>query len=136
MKDLNFAVIGAGHGGKALAAHLAIKGFSVNLYNRTLSRIKPIIKMKGIELEGEVKGFGRLGCVTDDIEKAISGIDVIMIVVPANGHSPIAEIYEQLTKKYHTMKLKRARTGGKLELSQVIRETNNHVEVNMTEHQT
>ena len=82
MKDLSFAVIGAGHGGKALAAHLAVKGFSVNLYNRTLSRIKPIIKMKGIELEGEVKGFGRLGCVTDDIEKAISGIDVIMIVVP------------------------------------------------------
>ena len=35
MKDLKFAVLGAGHGGKALAAHLAIKGFSVNLYNRS-----------------------------------------------------------------------------------------------------
>ena len=78
MKDLSFAVIGAGHGGKALAAHLAVKGFSVNLYNRTISRIKPIIKMKGIELEGEIKGFGRLGCVTDDIEKAIKDVDVII----------------------------------------------------------
>ena len=29
MKDLKFAVLGAGHGGKAIAAHLAIKGFSV-----------------------------------------------------------------------------------------------------------
>ena len=78
MKDLKFVVVGAGHGGKALAAHLAIKGFPVNLYNRTYSRILPIKKMRGIELEGEVKGFGRLNIVTDDIGKALKDTDIIM----------------------------------------------------------
>lgn len=52
MHDLKFAVVGAGHGGKAIAAHLAIKGFKVNLYNRTFSRIQPIKKMRGIEQIG------------------------------------------------------------------------------------
>ena len=47
MGKLKFAVIGAGHGGKAIAAHLALKGFPVKLYNRTLSKIIPIIKMGG-----------------------------------------------------------------------------------------
>ncbi len=31
----NITVIGAGHGGKAMAAHLALMGFRVTLYNRT-----------------------------------------------------------------------------------------------------
>ena len=91
MHDLKFAVVGAGHGGKAIAAHLAIKGFTVNLYNRTFSRIQPIKKMRGIELEGEVKGFGKLNVVTSDMEKAIRGVDIIMVVVPANGHISIAQ---------------------------------------------
>ena len=60
MRDIKFAVIGAGHGGKAMAAYLALKDYMVNLYNRTYSKIEPIVKMKGIELEGEVNGFGRL----------------------------------------------------------------------------
>ena len=64
MNKLKFAVIGAGHGGKALASHLAIKGFTVNLYNRTLSKIQPIRKLRGIELEGEVTGFGKLNIIS------------------------------------------------------------------------
>ena len=42
-KELNnspkFAVIGAGNGGQATAAHLALMGFEVNLYNRGKERI-------------------------------------------------------------------------------------------------
>jgi opine dehydrogenase len=34
-----YAVIGAGHGGKAMAAHLALMGFSVNLFNRTADHV-------------------------------------------------------------------------------------------------
>jgi hypothetical protein len=48
----NFAVIGAGHGGKAMAAHLALMGFKVSLYNRTMSHIEVIKTRGGIELDG------------------------------------------------------------------------------------
>jgi len=47
MGKLKFAVIGAGHGGKAMAAYLAIKGFPVKLYNRTLSKIRANNKNEG-----------------------------------------------------------------------------------------
>ena len=33
--ETRYVVIGAGHGGKAMAAHLALMGFPVTLYNRT-----------------------------------------------------------------------------------------------------
>jgi len=34
-----FTVLGAWHGGLAMAGHLALLGFSVNLYNRTQERL-------------------------------------------------------------------------------------------------
>jgi opine dehydrogenase len=136
MKDLKFAVLGAGHGGKALAAHLAIKGFSVNLYNRTFSRIKPIKLMRGIELEGEVKGFGRLDIVTDDMESAIEGADIIMVVVPANGHRPTAAKCAPFLKNGQIVVLNPGRTCGALEFLQVLRESGNNNDVIISEAQT
>ena len=38
-----YTVIGAGHGGKAMAAHLALMGFPVVLFNRTPERISAIL---------------------------------------------------------------------------------------------
>jgi opine dehydrogenase len=136
MRDLRFAVLGAGHGGKALAAHIAIKGFPVSLYNRTLSRIRPIIKMKGIELEGEVKGFGRLDVVTDDIKKAVDGVDIIMVVVPANGHRPIAEKCAPFLKDGQIVVLNPGRTCGAIEFLQVLRDNGNVRDVVVAEAQT
>ncbi len=56
-------VIGAGHGGKAMAAHLALMGFPVTLFNRTPSHVEIIKKRGGIELdsneEGGPHGFGK-----------------------------------------------------------------------------
>lgn len=136
MRDTKFAVLGAGHGGKALAAHLAIKGFSVNLYNRTLSRIKPIIKLRGIELEGEVKGFGRLDVVSDDIEEVIEDAEIIMVVVPANGHRSIAEHCAPYLRDGQIVVLNPGRTCGALEFLQVLRESGNDSDVIVSEAQT
>ena len=58
-----YTVIGAGHGGKAMAAHLALMGLKVTLYNRTFDHISIIKKRGGIDLEsteGGPHGFGKL----------------------------------------------------------------------------
>ncbi len=136
MYDLKFAVIGAGHGGKAIAAHLAIKGFTVNLYNRTLSRIKPIRKLKGIELEGEVKGFGKLNIITNDIEKAIKGVDIIMVVIPADGHVSIAQRCAPFLNENQIVVLNPGRTCGALEFLNVIRKEGNRKDITVAEAQT
>ncbi|MFB0561261.1 MAG: NAD/NADP octopine/nopaline dehydrogenase family protein [Candidatus Lokiarchaeia archaeon] len=47
---LKFAVLGAGHGGRAMAAYLAAIGCNVNLYNRTPENIRNIQQSGGIFL--------------------------------------------------------------------------------------
>ena len=49
-KKLKFAVLGAGHGGRAMAAYLAVIGCDVNLYNRTPENIHNIQQSGGIFL--------------------------------------------------------------------------------------
>ncbi len=136
MRDLKFTVVGAGHGGKAIAAHLAIKGFTVNLYNRTISKIQPIKKLEGIELEGEIKGFGKLNIVTNNIEEAIDGVDAILVVVPANGHVSIARSCAPFLTEKQILVLNPGRTCGALEFLNVLRENGNHKDVTIAETQT
>ena len=51
-KKTRYTVIGAGNGGKVMAAHLALMGFPVTLYNRTLEHIAAIEVRGGIDLAG------------------------------------------------------------------------------------
>src|SRR5512144_1919790 len=89
-----YAVIGAGHGGKAMAAHLALMGFMVNLYNRTPEHVDVIQKRGGIELEsteGGPHGFGALKLVTSEISEALAFAQVVMVVLPSSAHADVAK---------------------------------------------
>ena len=89
-----FTVIGAGHGGKAMAAHLSIMGAEIALWNRTFDHISIVKKRGGIELEsteGGPHGFGKLKMVTSDMSEAIPFAQVIMVVLPSSAHADIAK---------------------------------------------
>src|SRR5690554_5400105 len=90
--ELRIAVLGAGHGGRAMAADLAARGYHVNLYNRTLEHIEVIKARGGIELQLEQgeQVFGALKVVSDQIEAVLEGARLVMVVVPACGHVDIA----------------------------------------------
>jgi opine dehydrogenase len=123
-KDLKFCVLGAGHGGLAMAAHLAIKGFKVNLYNRGRNKIIPVIHRTGIKVEGEVKGFGKIELASGNIKECIKDADVLMVVVPANGHRFIAEACAPYLKENQVVILNPGRTGGALEFYTVLKQKN------------
>jgi opine dehydrogenase len=133
---IRFCVIGAGHGGMAMAGHLAIMGFSVNLYNRTPERIWPVKLRGGIEVEGEIKGFGRLNKITSDIKEAISDVECIMVVVPATAHRDIAESLAPYLSDGQVIVLNPGRTLGALEFSQVLKWKNCNKDVIVAETQT
>jgi len=120
-KDLRFCVLGAGHGGLAMAGHLAIMGFRVNLYDRNRNRIRPIQDRQGIKVEGEINGFGKIELVTTNIEKAIKRVDVLMVVIPANGHCFIAQKCAPYLKENQVVILNPGRTGGALEFFHVLK---------------
>ena len=131
-----FCVLGGGHGGMAMAGHLAITGCRVNLYNRTAERIRPVEARGGIEVTGEVEGFGSLNLVTSDAAAAIDNVDVIMIVVPATAHRFMAETIAPHIKDGQIIVLNPGRTGGALEVAQILRERNPLVKPYIAEAQT
>ena len=69
-----------------MAGHLGMMGCEVSLYNRSSERIAHIQFAEGIERTGQIEGVGKLAVVTTDIELAIRDVELIMVVVPANGH--------------------------------------------------
>lgn len=123
--NLRFTVIGAGHGGKAMAAHLALMGYPVKLYNRTPDNITVIKARGGIELtsyDGGPHGFGRLELATSDIEKAVQGSHVIMVVVPSTAHADIARVAAPYLEPGQVVLLNPGRTCGAIEFSRILKE--------------
>jgi opine dehydrogenase len=122
-KETRYTVIGAGHGGKAMAAHLALMGFPVTLYNRTPENVA-VIKMRGgIELrsyEGGPHGFAELVLVTSDMGKALEHAQVIMVVVPSSAHREIAWKATPHLRDGQIVVLHPGRTGGAIEFAYVL----------------
>jgi len=96
------AVLGAGHGGHAIAADLSMVGYHVNVYELPEfynDNLKPIIERGGIEViartpegkEFELPAGGRSGFIkitgkiTSDMRVALEGVDLILLVVPSFG---------------------------------------------------
>jgi len=136
-----FAVLGAGHGGLAMAGYLALKGFEVRLYNRTPERLEPIRRRGAIELiahDGEEipRGVGSLTLATSDIKEAIDGADVIMVVVPATGHAWLAEAMAPYLMEGQIVVLNPGRTGGALEVHHIFHQKGVTADVIVAETQT
>ena len=140
MKTLNFAVIGAGHGGKAMAAHLALMGFSVSLFNRTASHIEVVKKRGGIELvesgDSTPHGFGKLARVTSDMGEAVKNVEVIMVVLPSSAHADVAAAMAPHLKNGQIIILHPGRTCGALEFSKVLRDAQCKADVTIAEAET
>ncbi len=134
-----YAVIGAGHGGKAMAAHLALMGFTVNLYNRTPDHVEIVKKRGGIELEsaeGGPHGFGKLALVTSRMAEAIRHVEVIMVVLPSSAHADVAKAMAPHLKGGQIVVLHPGRTCGALEFVKVIRDNGCKADVTVAEAET
>lgn len=94
MNKLKVSVLGAGNGGQALSAHLAMKGVEVNLFEHPnfKKNIEEITKKGGIELTGKLEGFGKISLATTDIKQAIEGTSVVMIVAPSFAQRTFIEM--------------------------------------------
>lgn len=134
-----FTVIGAGHGGKAMAAHLSLMGFETCLFNRTAERISAIKQLQGIDLdspESVPHGFAKLSMVTDDLSQAVEPADMIMVVVPSSAHAEIAAKLAPIMLGKKIIVLHPGRTGGALEFEKVLRDNQCKAEYVVAEAET
>jgi opine dehydrogenase len=130
------AVLGAGHGGLAMAGHLAFMGYEVRLFNRGEERLWGVRSSGGIEITGEINGFGSIRIVTTEIKEAIEGANFIMVVVPAVAHRFMAEKVALYLKDGQIVVLHPGRTLGALEFRQVLNSMKVKADVIIAEAQT
>ena len=91
--NLNFAVLGSGHGGRAVCGQIAEKGNPVVMYE-PLEETEDYLKIKAEKemfLDGDFRAGGKLSGATMDIEEAVKDTDVILVIVPSFAHKPIFE---------------------------------------------
>jgi opine dehydrogenase len=124
-----------------VAGYLGIQGFEVRLFNRTAERLEPIRRRGAIELiahDGEEipRGVGPLAAVTSDMEQAIAGADVLMVVVPATAHAWLAEEMAPHLEDGQIVVLNPGRTGGALEVHHIFRQKGVTADVVVAEAQT
>jgi len=135
----DYTVIGAGHGGKAMAAHLSLMGFQVALYNRNPEHIALLKARGGIDLEsyeGGPKGFAELCLVTSDIEKAIKQSNIVMVVVPSSAHGDVARSAAPHLRNGQIVLLHPGRTCGTIEFAKVLRDNGCTADITLAEAET
>jgi opine dehydrogenase len=118
------AVIGAGHAGHAMAAHLTLEGYPVRLYElpRFTDNIHPAQERGGIELTGVVgEGFARPELITTDIAQAIRGVSHIFVVTQALAHEEVAELSAPFVEENQTLILFPG-SGGALQFAKTFRD--------------
>ncbi|MGI6632534.1 MAG: NAD/NADP octopine/nopaline dehydrogenase family protein [Bacillota bacterium] len=118
----DFAVIGAGNGGVAMAGFLTLRGFAVNLWNRSQPTVETLNAAGGIMLEGELGGLAVPNMITSDIGSAVAGVPVIMVTVPASGHETVARLMAPWLHDGQIVVLNPGRTGGALAFRKVLRD--------------
>lgn len=106
-------IIGAGHQGIAMAAHLSLNGVKVNLWNRSEKTIESIKATNKIIVDGVVQGEGKINKVSTDIEEVLCNL--IMVTTPSSAHKDIATMLAKYVNKKYTIILNPGRTLGAIE---------------------
>jgi opine dehydrogenase len=132
-KKTCWAVIGGGNGGQATAGHLAIMGFPVRLFDIMPETVKALNAKGGIEVDGVVKGFGKLEFATMDVDKALDGADIVMVVAPALAHKAIAKNLAGSLKDGQILFIHPGATCGALEMKKVLDDENCKAKITICE---
>lgn len=90
---MRIGVLGSGNGGCAVAFECALQGHNVSLFDfpEFPGQVEAIAEQGGISAEGEVSGFAKVAYAGHDIERVVTGADIIFAVGPAWSTRPFGE---------------------------------------------
>lgn len=113
-------VCGAGHQGLSMAAHLALNGVKVTLWNRSIDNIAEIVRNKKIYCSGAVNGIAKVERASDNLAEVIS--DFVMVTVPSNAHREVAQRLAPYVHKDMVIVLNPGRTFGAIDFYMTLQE--------------
>jgi len=92
---MKIAVVGAGHGGIAAAADMALAGHDVSLFQipSFAESFQKIKETKEINLTGVTRqGTAKLNKATHDVQEALAGAEVVLVITPAFAQETMAKL--------------------------------------------
>jgi opine dehydrogenase len=95
MTSIKVAVMGGGNASHTIAADLALKALTVNMFEMEefAGPMRGVFETREIEISGVARtGKARLNLVTTDIREAVEEVEVIFIPLPGFAVSPYAQI--------------------------------------------
>src|ERR1700746_1643449 len=107
-------IIGVGIGGLYLLAELGVAGFKLRLHDIDDSKLSEIRARGGVDVEGEKGGFAPVERATTDLQPAIDGADVIIVVTGGNSQAVVARSLAPLLRDRQMLLLIQGNTGGSL----------------------
>ena len=135
MSARRIAVLGGGHGARATAADMALAGHEVRLFEleRFHDNVAEIFQQRTISLTGKARnGTAAISLCTHDIAEAVSGVDIVLIIVPALYHRVYAELLAPHLRGGEHMVLIPG-TMGSLEFTTTLREHGCAAEITVSE---
>ena len=122
MQTFKIAVLGAGSGGQAFAAHLKQKGHEIRLWNRSANTLAQIKENKGIKIGGTMEAYEYPDLMSTEISEIIKDAEIILVVVPAHAHKDIANLISPYISEGPLIILNPGRTAGALEFCNILDE--------------
>ena len=94
MTNKPIAIIGAGNGGQTTAAWLSNQGYRTRIFDVMEDTVAKLNELGGVNIYGhtDFPGFGKIEFATTDLEKAIEGCEVILIILPEIYHVSIGKM--------------------------------------------
>lgn len=132
---MEILIIGGGNGGLAYGAKLIERGFKVNLYDKYEEVIYPIIRNNNeiLLIENEKYIRCKFNHVSTNLTEVIQKVDIIFVVTPAFAHRPIAKDLINIISEDQIIVLHPGRTGGALEVKNILHLNGKHNIVAETE---
>ncbi|MBW2571751.1 MAG: NAD/NADP octopine/nopaline dehydrogenase family protein [Deltaproteobacteria bacterium] len=130
MDSMKVAVMGGGNGSHTIAADLALKGLTVNMFEveQFAAPMREVFETREIEMSGVAgRGIAKLNLVTTNIRAAIEDVEVVFIPLPGFTVS----IYGQLLAPYLTkdqIVVIMPGTLSALEFREALRANGNHID--------
>lgn len=118
--DKKVTIIGGGHQGLAMAAHLSLNNVECYLWNRTEQNIRDVIENGEIFCQGVVNGIAHVTHASTKIEECIQNL--IMVTTPSSAHNDIAKMIAPYVGENHIIVLNPGRTFGAREFARVLME--------------
>lgn len=122
IRNMSVAVLGAGHGGLALAGYLSQAGHRVALWNRSAGRTDSVAALGGVRLTmpGSITTVAPIALATSNMAAVLVDASVVLVAVPASGHADVARTCAPHLRDGQTVLLLPGRTGGALEFRRVL----------------